>query len=371
MLESLLRETDWLDALRRTDEPVLLYGMGSGADKILALLSGAGIRVAGVFASDGFVRGHSYRGMRVLTRREAEERFGSFTALLAFGLEGGPDEALRAVASRHRLLAPNLPVYGAGRLDKAYIRQNAARILYVYERLADDYSKRLFYELLRYDVNGDPRALLAMESRCDPPPSYFAHGRAHIDVGAHDGATLRDYQAVSPAHGPLLAVEPDRIAFRRLCEAVSDLPLARPIRAAASDREGQACFAGGQGRGSALAERVESVRTVTVDGLCGRSRLGQPDVLRVGSLRIDAAFRPHRKRQHRFGAQLARMNHGNIQIFDIPYDLRIVALRKLRHIDRFLKWDLPAHRLQPARLPAVQHPEHKLSPDQHLFPLNP
>ena len=90
-----------------------------------------------------------------------------------------------------------------------------------------------------------------------------------------------------------------------------------------------------------------------------------------GSLRIDAAFRPHRKRQHRFGAQLARMNHGNIQIFDIPYDLRIVALRKLRHIDRFLKWDLPAHRLQPARLPAIQHPEHKLSPDQHLFPLNP
>ena len=288
MLESLLRETDWLDALRRTDEPVLLYGMGSGADKILALLSGAGIRVAGVFASDGFVRGHSYRGMRVLTRREAEERFGSFTALLAFGLEGGPDEALRAVASRHRLLAPNLPVYGAGRLDKAYIRQNAARILYVYERLADDYSKRLFYELLRYDVNGDPRALLAMESRCDPPPSYFAHGRAHIDVGAHDGATLRDYQAVSPAHGPLLAVEPDRIAFRRLCTAMSDLPLARPIRAAASDREGQACFAGGQGRGSALAERGEAVRTVTVDGLCGRRRLGQPDVLRVGSLRIDA-----------------------------------------------------------------------------------
>ncbi|MFR5864825.1 MAG: hypothetical protein ACLUFV_06470 [Acutalibacteraceae bacterium] len=260
MLESLLRETDWLDALRRTDEPVLLYGMGSGADKILALLSGAGIRVAGVFASDGFVRGHSYRRMRVLTRREAEERFGSFTALLAFGLEGGPDEALRAVASRHRLLAPNLPVYGAGRLDKAYIRQNAARILYVYERLADDYSKRLFYELLRYDVNGDPRALLAMESRCDPPPSYFAHGRAHIDVGAHDGATLRDYHAVSPAHGPLLAVEPDRIAFRRLCEAVSDLPLARPIRAAASDREGRAFFAGGQGRGSAGGAQRRTVR---------------------------------------------------------------------------------------------------------------
>ena len=44
MLESLLRETDWLDALRRTDEPVLLYGMGSGADKILETLQDPHIR---------------------------------------------------------------------------------------------------------------------------------------------------------------------------------------------------------------------------------------------------------------------------------------------------------------------------------------
>lgn len=42
MIESLERETDWLDALRMADKPVLLYGMGNGADKILALLSGAG-----------------------------------------------------------------------------------------------------------------------------------------------------------------------------------------------------------------------------------------------------------------------------------------------------------------------------------------
>ena len=42
MIESLERETDWLAALRMADKPVLLYGMGNGADKILALLSGAG-----------------------------------------------------------------------------------------------------------------------------------------------------------------------------------------------------------------------------------------------------------------------------------------------------------------------------------------
>ena len=288
MIESLERETDWLDALRMADKPVLLYGMGNGADKILALLSGAGLHVSGVFASEGFVRGHSYRGMRVLTLREAEERFGDFIALLAFGMEGGPDEALRAVASRHRLLVPNLPVYGDRRLDKAYIRRNAARILYVYERLADGYSKALLYELLRFDINGDPSALLAMESRCTEPSAYFSHSRAHIDIGAHDGSTLRTYHAANPAHGALLAVEPDLHAFRRLCTAVADIPGARPLHAAASDRAGEARFAAGHGRGSALAPSGTPVRTVTVDGLCGRTRLGLSGVLRVGSLRVDA-----------------------------------------------------------------------------------
>ena len=44
---------------------IWLYGMGNGADKILAALGERDIPVKGGFASDGFVRGQVFRGMPV------------------------------------------------------------------------------------------------------------------------------------------------------------------------------------------------------------------------------------------------------------------------------------------------------------------
>ncbi len=41
-------------------KPVVLYGMGDGADKVLNAFAYYGIEVSGVFASDGFVRGQRW-----------------------------------------------------------------------------------------------------------------------------------------------------------------------------------------------------------------------------------------------------------------------------------------------------------------------
>ena len=62
-------EESWMDRVRHTKKPVVVYGMGNGADKLFALLKGQGVAVADVMASDGFVRGHAYRGFRVKTYR--------------------------------------------------------------------------------------------------------------------------------------------------------------------------------------------------------------------------------------------------------------------------------------------------------------
>lgn len=43
--------------LQAETRPVVLYGMGDGADKILDRFAQLGIAAAGVFASDEFVRG--------------------------------------------------------------------------------------------------------------------------------------------------------------------------------------------------------------------------------------------------------------------------------------------------------------------------
>ena len=65
--------------------PIYLYGMGDGAEKINGVLKHYGIPLKGVFASDEYVRGHSFLGCRVQKLSEVEETEPQgFVILLAF-----------------------------------------------------------------------------------------------------------------------------------------------------------------------------------------------------------------------------------------------------------------------------------------------
>ena len=48
--------TDIWTKLKTEKKPILLYGTGNGADKILDECEKTGIKISGVFASSGFVR---------------------------------------------------------------------------------------------------------------------------------------------------------------------------------------------------------------------------------------------------------------------------------------------------------------------------
>ena len=61
--------------MARETRPLLIYGMGNGADKLINYGAGRGIEFADIFASDGFVRGHSFRGMRVKSFSEIKETY--------------------------------------------------------------------------------------------------------------------------------------------------------------------------------------------------------------------------------------------------------------------------------------------------------
>jgi hypothetical protein len=53
--------------LSESEKHIVMYGMGNGADKILKVCEAKGIEVCDFFASDGFVRGHSFHGKKVLS----------------------------------------------------------------------------------------------------------------------------------------------------------------------------------------------------------------------------------------------------------------------------------------------------------------
>ena len=102
---------DVWQTLSQTDRPILIYGMGNGADKIIDRLSACGIHVCDFFASDGFVRGQVFHNKTVLSKSDALSRYPNAIVLLAFG--SARKEVLEAVAEiqkTHTLLAPDVPV---------------------------------------------------------------------------------------------------------------------------------------------------------------------------------------------------------------------------------------------------------------------
>ncbi len=86
MLEYISEETVWLK-LQKESRPILLYGMGNGADMIIERLHEFGIEYSDVYASDEFVRGHSFHGKKVLKYSEAEEKYGDFVSLMTFAVK--------------------------------------------------------------------------------------------------------------------------------------------------------------------------------------------------------------------------------------------------------------------------------------------
>ena len=65
MLDFMIEKQSVWKIIEHTAKPIVLYGMGNGADKILDWCEVHNVKVQGVFASDEFVRGQQFRGFTV------------------------------------------------------------------------------------------------------------------------------------------------------------------------------------------------------------------------------------------------------------------------------------------------------------------
>ena len=119
------KETAW-DKLKAEKRPIYIYGMGDGALKIMSVFRKCGIQLKGIFASDDFVRGHSFEGYKVLKLSEVEEIEDDFVVVLAFaaGYQSIVDR-IHEIAEKHTLYVPDVPVTGGGLFTYEYCMQNA------------------------------------------------------------------------------------------------------------------------------------------------------------------------------------------------------------------------------------------------------
>ena len=210
--------------LSESKKPIVMYGMGNGADKILSVCEKKKIEVSDFFASDGFVRGHSFHGKKVLSYSETKEKYGlgNFIVLLSFA-SSLPDviDNIRRIASESELYAPDVPVCGDNLFDMDYFVSHKTEFDKARDLLADNQSKKVFDRVINYKLSGDIKYLFECDSEVDETFCEILSAKDFentADLGAYNGDTARQLIEYAPNLKKIYALEPDRRNFRKLSE---------------------------------------------------------------------------------------------------------------------------------------------------------
>ena len=203
--------------------PVYLYGMGNGAEKMYIVCEDHGIKLSGVFASDGFKAGKQFLGFAVKSLSEvAADNPNGFVALVCFGCKT-PD--MRTYLGKVRkaggkVFMPHLPLFGGDLFTSEHYVSNYDKIEKAYYLLSDDKSKALYKDILKYCLTWDPEVLFLGETNSYAFPDFFSDKKivTAIDGGAYRGDTALSLSRDLPTIKSILAFEPDSANFAKLKE---------------------------------------------------------------------------------------------------------------------------------------------------------
>lgn len=271
MLEKIQDKNIW-DTLKDSKKPIVLYGMGLGAEKIMAELEQRGLKADEVFASDEFVRGHSFKGYKVLKYSEVCEKYDDFNIVLCFASHiDSVIEHIEKINSEHTVFAPDVPVAGGGLFTREYIAENEAKFDEVYSRLADEESKRVYLDILSFKVSGKIEYLLRSFGEKDKVYSEIlklTDNEEIIDLGAYDGDTIREFTAATNGkYKHITALEPDAKSYKKLVKNTKNMNNIQTINMGAWDKKDTLIFAKEQSRNSHISAEGTPVKVTDIDSL--------------------------------------------------------------------------------------------------------
>lgn len=275
MLDWISRNETWLDRLQRAHIPVVLYGMGNGADKIFELLDARQVAVADVFASDEFVRGQIFHGFQVKRYRDILAKYGRRGCIVVLAFATSLPEVMgriRQIGEEQELIVPDLPVVGTEIFDLAYVERMEERIAQCYQIMADGQSRSVFAGLCNFRLSGKLSDLDRMETPVREAYELLEIGRQerYLDLGAYDGDTLRELLEIAGGYDRAIALEPDPKNYAKLERFAmeSNLRSVHLIQAAASRETRRLSFEDRAGRNSALSgDGRSAVQAYAVDEL--------------------------------------------------------------------------------------------------------
>ena len=264
--------------LSKTNKKIVMYGMGNGADKIIAVCSRYGIEISDFFASDGFVRGQQFHGKTVLSFSQVKEKYGKDNSIVLVAFASSlPDvmNAISLVANECEAYVPDVPVRGDNVFCEEFELIHQSDIQKAYSLLSDERSREVFNGVMDFRRSG---RLDILQSTADEPDSvlngllHFNQYRILGDIGAYNGDTAEDLLKRCPLAEKIYSLEPDRRNFRKLSAFADGNEKIVPINAAAWNESTTLFFDDSGNRNAGLAEdgiskrRVE-VKAVTLDSI--------------------------------------------------------------------------------------------------------
>ncbi len=260
------------ERLKEATDPIIMYGTGNGADKVLDIFEEKGIKISGVTASSSFVRKREFRGYPVMPLAFFEEKYKSFTVIITFGTSV-PEvmENIYNIAEKHNVLVPVVPVIGTKIFNNDFFNENKHHIEAAYNVLADDFSRNIFEGYVNFLYNGD---LSILRKITTPEVEAFENilklnaNETYIDIGAYRGDTVDTFLKYSgSSYNQIICAEPDTKTFKKLTEHCKGLKSFKAFNCAVTNIDGEVGFSDFHGRQSSIGG-TKLTKSVTLPTLC-------------------------------------------------------------------------------------------------------
>ncbi|MEE1011333.1 MAG: FkbM family methyltransferase [Acutalibacteraceae bacterium] len=269
MLDFMSENKSSWEKIKESGLPVVIYGMGNGADKVLDEFIRLDIPVKGVTASDDFVRGQIFRGYKVTKLSEFD---GEFIVAIAFA--SCIPEVMNHIFSlqtKYHVLVPCVPVLGDEIFNRDFIVKNKDKIMRAYNLFEDD-SKAVFAGCIDFIFGGELNQLKEITTSKNEVFDNiikFGENESYLDLGAYRGDTVEEFiENCDGKYNSIIALEPDRRTFRKLCEYLENIPDSVAYQKAVYSENKTLIFSDKAGRQSAISSNGTQVEAITVDTLC-------------------------------------------------------------------------------------------------------
>ncbi len=345
-LDYFLNKKSCWEFLQETKKPIFIYGMGDGCLKILKRFEAFDIKPEGIFASDEFVRGHSFEGYLVKKLSDVEAQFDDFVIVLAFAA-GYTElvEKIKSIATKHTLLAPDVPVVDDGTLfDKDFLRDNFDKFEAVFNKLSDEISKSVFKNVIEYKITGDITKLL--ECQTDALEAYEniikPQNEIYVDLGAYTGDTVKEMLLYSNgSYDKIYALEPNNRNFRKLTETTEGMENVYLFKSASWNEDTTLFFSKGGGRMAKVSDKGVETDARSVDSILDGQKATyiKYDVEGAEKQAIEGTENTIRNFKPKLNIAVY---HRNEDMFAIP--LQILSINPdyklyMRHFEYIPAWD--------------------------------